>query len=58
MDFNTLGERVEMSLHFETGKSVTSEVIYTPSESLQDETSSMGTVTMEDEWLDNRPKTS
>lgn len=58
MDFNTLGEYVEMPLHFGTGKSVKSKVIYTPSESLQDETSSMGTVTMEDEWLDNRPKTS
>lgn len=58
MDINTLGERVGMSLHFGADENVTSKVIYTPSESLQDETSSVGTVTMGDEWLDNRPKTS
>lgn len=47
-----------MSSYFGDDRSVTSKVIYTPSESLQDETSSVGTVTMEDEWPDNRPETS
>lgn len=58
MELNILSERVRMPLNFGNDENVTSEVIFTPSGSLQDEISSVGTVTMEDEWPDNRPKTS
>ena len=53
-----LSERVGMSLGFGSNENVPSFVIYTPQESLQDEISSVGTVTMEGEWPDNRPNTS
>ena len=58
LGIRALSERIRMSLDLGSNENIPNYVIYTPEESLQDEISSVGTVTMEDEWPDNRPNTS